>query len=186
MIHLSACTVPLIERMAAAAATFHTQLGHVANTAEQKGAAPGTQAVAAPAAASLLPIARSRRETDATKNAADCEPSLPRRHQRRQLLRGHLLADCTLQRGRLRGRLLARELLPHLDARPDILAAAQPVRRRCCAVSPAVCDRSGFLSWSTPTPHSDMCDYSSDGLCSAGQLRGGCRTWGGRRMRSCG
>jgi len=82
MIHLSACTVPLIERMAAAAATFHTQLGHVANTAEQKGAAPGTQAVAAPAAASLLPIARSRRETDATKNAADCEPSLPRRHQR--------------------------------------------------------------------------------------------------------
>ena len=49
------------------------------------------------------------------------------RHQRGQLLRGVVQPDRPVGAGQLCRRLLARQLLPHMGARTDVLAAAQQV-----------------------------------------------------------
>lgn len=48
------------------------------------------------------------------------------RHQRRVVLRGQLFERAAEPDGRLRGGVIAWELLPDLVARPDLLAAPQP------------------------------------------------------------
>ena len=48
------------------------------------------------------------------------------RYQRRVILWGQLLECAAQPRGWLRGRVIARQLLPHLVSRADLLAAPQP------------------------------------------------------------
>ena len=80
--------------------------------------------------------AHSRDQSDQAGSLCACLS----RHQRRVVLRGHLLQHQPQHGGRLRGGLLARQLLPDLVPRRDLLAAAQPAHVRSTPPQePSIC-----------------------------------------------